>query len=72
MPRRTTSPTPTSIINRRHLVAESGKLLLGLGVNVGGLLGLSQLPASGLLALVECSALDLPSLLKAVKEFVRI
>lgn len=50
-----------------HLVAQLGQLALHIFVDVRRLLGLDELSSSGLLALVECSALDLPSLLKAVE-----
>lgn len=53
-------------LSHMHLVAVRSELLLGLVIDLGGLLGLGQLPPCCLLALVVCSTLDLSSLLESV------
>ena len=50
----------------RYLVSQLSKLALGLSINTRRLLGLGQLAASSLLALVVCAALNLSPLLESV------
>ena len=50
----------------RYLVSQLSKLALGLSINSRRLLGLGQLAASSLLALVVCAALNLSPLLESV------
>ena len=45
---------------------------MDLGVDVGRLLGLSQLPSDSLLALVVGGTLDLPALLETVCELANL
>lgn len=51
----------------RYLESILSKLALGLVVNRRRLLGVGQLAASGLLALVVCTALNLSPLLESVR-----
>ena len=62
-------PSQTQATSRatRYLVSEGSELALGLLVNTRRLLGVDELAASGLLALVVCTALNLSALLKSVR-----
>jgi hypothetical protein len=59
-------PHTTNNNNHTCLVAQLSQLSLDLVVNLGSLLGLSELSSDGLLALVVCSTLDLPPLLESI------
>jgi hypothetical protein len=52
------------------LVSVFGELLLDLVVDLGRLLGLSQLPPCRLLALVVCGTLDLSPLLESTSHLL--